>query len=252
MGSPTSPTKGTSGKAKTAKAKGKKVVKGKAPPKVPPAKPPTTVKKNSTVVQLAKGKVIRQSATIVNVRMQPMNMLGAVRPMNPNVHTIAIPSQAPVAFPSAVVNRSSTVTAITTASAGTMTELLPVKDTFDFATAVPLGLAQENPLFEDSAMATPRLTRRQSEPSALPPGIPLARTKNLETHSQSFKKFNTTYKSHNSSTAATTKLLEIATAISKDSNDLNFKKLVDTELLDRTPGYWKKLHDAIEKIVKGT
>ena len=263
MGSPQKAAKPpTAGKPpKAGKGKGKKV-KPTPPPKVPS---PHTVKKNSTIMQLAKGKVIRQSATIVNVRMQPMNPFGLARLMNPNVHTIAIPSQAPVAFPSAVVNRASSVTAIsaTTMTAGTRTQQLAEKLgslrresgsgtalPSGSETALPLGSARENPLFDQlqsPMLITPAPTASPSR-ATLPPGPPVTRTRNRESHQQTFRAFNARYQSANSSDAAKTRLVEIATQVLKDTNDTD---LIRTYNAARSGGYYQRLHDALQNNLHG-
>lgn len=217
--------------------------------------------KNNVIVQHARGKVVRQQATIVNVKLPTANVAGAVSKMNPYVYSMVLPSQAPITFPSAVVNRVSGVAHMvssmtqTVAQASAMPTPAPV--TASASTSIPLG---DNPLFSplkgdiDSAMMTPRMLPQKGDGASgsriphLPEGVPVTRTNNKQAHQQAFAAFNLRYKGPNSSDAAKTRLVEIAAGLLKDTNDLDLMKAHNA---DKSGGYYQRLHTAMQRALHG-
>lgn len=232
--------------------------KNKAPPKSKKTKVliGAPVTNNNTIVQQARGKVVRQSATIVNVRMQAPNPPGMVRPMNPNVHTIAIPSQVPAAFPSAAVNRAATIS--TSVSAATMTDepstsrmpSLSTNPLFDDVLAQPLPpfggeRAQPLPPFGgDTAMGGTPMSSRIPKPLAASMEVPAGPPQNLEQHQLAFDDYNARYKAPNESAESKRNLSNIAEAVKKDTKNLEFIKAVNAPHVGK---YYSNLHAAMKK-----
>lgn len=190
------------------------------------------IKNNNTIVQQARGKVVRQNATIVHVKLQPNNLPGMVRPMNPNVHTIAIPSQAPIAFPSSAVNRGTTV-------------------------ATLLGQAQQAPSMSASAESTPTATVRAFDnpfyttestplqgqtpwamaPQKMPPLTP-------DSVMKRFQAFNEEYPDQNFSSAAKKgRILTLAQRVANDTQNARLNELVNARPY---PYYYRDLYNAVK------
>ena len=217
--------------------------KGKAVTKV--TKRRVTVQESNVIVQTARGKTVRQNAYVVNVRVQqqPRNTVGMTRPMNPNVHTIAIPSQAPFAYPSAVVNRASTMEMMAS-PVMTMTNN-PTYQTTPMPTpmgspmsAFGTGMSTGMSAGMSTGMVTPT-SRRLMTPA--PGGEDM---NHREQHRQAFERFNAQNKPPYTTLKSRQELLALGHAVRYDTDNAGLALSLEAP---NTRNFYRNVHDALRR-----
>ena len=210
---------------------------------------------NKVIVQAARGKTVRQNAYIVNVRVQPQsqNMLGMVRPMNPNVHTIAIPSQAPLAYPSVVVNRASAMERLKTPESMTVTNNPTYQATpMGSPIPTPMGSPMPAPMATSmpTSMATPMSAFMSSTPTSRRMMTPATRmaamaptyVNNRAIHMEAYQNYENRFKLPNESQESKRALLAMASAVADDTNST---VLMQTLNANRAGKFYQNLYDAL-------